>query len=442
MSDPKCKIILRELDNRGGVKSEWALGYTHPVGEEVCDETVTFHDDIEARVKVFKAKEPLTTYAEEGEYADAGLIVRSKGLSLALTLFKFENDECASSLYGTVRCDRLHQVIKKDQNFLTATRDGISWRHPVAKALKEAVEKVLAPIVEKERREKNARRNTDVSRELRNRLDDALDELNKLAGKVLGELDEVVDPGEDVLRPFVPPSGFGFVPDFARIQSGGSASLLLRANLGDRLSAGARITISSDTAQVRVLTNEVMLEAREDHTDIGEARVRVEGRQIGASGKLRAEVEGEIAEATVVVSAKPEIPPVPHERKKRGKKGLFRDVKFPFKPEQGQRVQFTEDGIIEINTGAPSVRPYISRDSGEGSETPQGSILLAELVAEACCSETARIGVTQGTLLSFGGSEGDSIRSHYLKLQNQFTHLIHRLFVRGDLMREAEQENE
>ena len=439
MSNPKRKVILRELDSRGGIKSEWVLGYTAPVGEEICNEIATFHEGLEARVVVSKAGEPLATFAEEGEYADAGLIIRSKGLSLGLTLFRFDNDENAAALFGSVRCDQLHQIIKNDAAFLTATRDGVNWRHPVAKSLKEAVEKILAPIVEKERKDNVARRNKTVGRELRKRLDEALDELNKIASEVLGELEDVGGGGDEGLRPFVPASGFGFVPDFARVQSGKSSVLLVRANLDDRLSAGTPIAISSNTAQVRVVTPEVMLEARDDHPDIGEARVRVEGRQIGASGRLLADALGVTAEATVIVSAKPEPPPDPPvERKKRGKKGLFRDVKFDPSGEVRQRVRFDNDnGTIVISTGAPSVKPYIDATGG-GAETPQASVLLAELVAEAWCFETARIGVEQKGWPSFTGSEGDAIRSHYLKLQNQFTHLIHRLFVKGDWMRDAE----
>ena len=50
--------------------------------------------------------------------------------------------------YGSIQCDHLHDLMKNDEPVLTATRDGINWTHPFAKALKLAVESKLEPLIE------------------------------------------------------------------------------------------------------------------------------------------------------------------------------------------------------------------------------------------------------------------------------------------------------
>lgn len=69
---------------------------------------------VEARLQVFRANEPLSTPAEEGDYADGGFLIISKGVVLALTLFKFEHNEHAARFYGNVICDHLHELLKED----------------------------------------------------------------------------------------------------------------------------------------------------------------------------------------------------------------------------------------------------------------------------------------------------------------------------------------
>ncbi len=429
MSNPSRTVLLREVDGRGKVKSEVTLNHKAPVGVEVLNDAVSIAGfSVEARLQVFRAGEPLSTPAEEGDYADGGLLIISKGVVLALSFFKFEHNEHASRFYGRVTCDHLHELLKKDDSILTATRNGIEWKHPFARALKEAVEAKLEPLVEEERKRAQAEQSSTMNKKLRERLNNALKELNSIADSELGKLSGPGEgPGVKDKKPHLPPSGFGFVPEYAYIQTGKPAGMTLRASVPEKVEAGCLVTIESNNSEVLVLTPQVRIDAREDFPLLGEARVELEGRQVGAEAVITATINGLKAEAMVKVISKREPPTEPREKKEHG--GLFRAFKFDATAEPRQRVKFdpaTSDIIIA--TKAPSVAAYFD-EHGEGSGTPQGQVMLAELVAEAVCFEIARRGVQNETFLYVPGAEGDAVRREHIRLQNEYAHKIHACLV-------------
>ena len=440
MSSAKRTVLLRELDARGKVESELQLSHKSPIGNEVLNETTTIPGyAVEATLQVFRASEPLSTPAEEGEYADGGLLIKSKSVVLALTLFKFEHDENAYRFYGNVVCDHIHELLKSDDNILTATRDGINWKHPFARVLRESMERRLEPLVEEERKRAQAEQSGRMNKKLRERLNTALEELNSIADSELGKL---IGPGEGpgqkgTKPPHLPQSGFGFVPEYAYIQTGKTAGLSLRASVPDKLEAGCLVTIESSDPEVLVLTPQVRIVVREDYTGIGEARVELEGRQVGAEAVIVATIDGLKAEAMVKVISKREPQGEREPKKEHG--GLFRDVKFDPSAEPKQRVRFDRaNSNIIIATKAPSVAAYLD-EHGTGSGTPQGQVLLAELVTEAVCFEIARRGVENGVFLAPAGGEADAVRREYVNLQNKYAHKIHQCFVEANYRRVEDQ---
>jgi hypothetical protein len=81
-----------------------------------------------------------------------------------------------------------------------------------------------------------------------------------------------------------------------------------------------------------------------------------------------------------------------------------------------------------IATAAPSVRIYLDKQDRLDT-TVQGQVLLAELITEAVCREIARSGVERGRFLAPDGAEADAINNHFIRLQNQYAHLIHKYIV-------------
>jgi hypothetical protein len=211
------------------------------------------------------------------------------------------------------------------------------------------------------------------------------------------------------------------------VQTSKAASLTLRAAIPDKLEAGTLVTIESSSPEVMVLTPQVVIQPREDFTGVGQARVELEGRQVGTEAIITARIGGLKCEALVKVISKKEPSRPPHSDKKQS--GLFRDVRFDPRAEPKQRVHFDrEKSQIVVATKAPSVAAYFD-ESGKGHEEPQGQVLLAELITEGVCREIARRGVENGNFLAPAGAQADAIQREYIRLQNQYAHKIHACFV-------------
>ena len=142
MADPKRHVYLRELDGHGKIKQKVESNYKPPTGVQILEEQCEVPGyPATVHLQVFRSDVPLTTPAEEGDIAEGGLLIISKHVVLGLTLLKFESNEYASRFYGYVTCDYLHELLQRvpPEPVLTATRDGIEWKHPFTKVLKGLV---------------------------------------------------------------------------------------------------------------------------------------------------------------------------------------------------------------------------------------------------------------------------------------------------------------
>src|SRR5258708_18309562 len=141
MANTARLIILRNLSSLHTVKHEYSLSYKSPKGELVLDEQFEIEGfPASVHLQLLRSKIQLSTRGEEGDYADAGLLVISKRTIISLTMLKFENDPYASSFYGSIECDYLPDLLKNDAPLLTATRDAINSTTPFAKACNDTIE--------------------------------------------------------------------------------------------------------------------------------------------------------------------------------------------------------------------------------------------------------------------------------------------------------------
>lgn len=422
MADQSRLIILRNLAGADRVKDEYVLSYKPPKGEMVLDEQFEIEGfPASARLQLLRSNLQLSTRGEEGDYADAGLLVISGGTVISLTMLKFENDPYASFFYGSLECDYLHDLLKNDEPVLTATRDGINWSLPFARALKQAVENRIEPLVQVEREHAIQDEQIKLDKQLRRKLDKTIRELNVIASSELSER-RVASDG----RPEPPPSGLEFAPVRMYVQTGQQVTLTLRAHLSGKIHDGATVFIVSDNPEVDVLTPKVRIEAAKDHPHIGIARIQVEGKQVGNEGVVTAYSGDQKAQAVVQVrSRKEDVDETPA----RKHHGLFNDIRFDDRMDPRQRVYLDRvNSSVVIATAAPSVKRYL--DGQHRLDTSaQGQVLLAELITEAVCREIARQGVESGRFLAPEGSEADAIQSHFIRLQNRYAHLIHDVIV-------------
>jgi hypothetical protein len=422
MSNPKRRITLRDILPDGKIRHDHVLSYRSPRGEVILKEKFKIKGyPASAKLEVLRSAIQLSTRAEEGDYADGGLLVISKGTVISLTMLKFENDPYASFFYGSIQCDYLHDLLKNDEPVLTATRDGINWTHPFAKALKLAVEDRLEPLIEAERKHAMHDEQTKLDKRLRQKLDHALHELNTIA---LTELSSQTDQMRKELE--LPPSGIGFFPERVYVQTGQPVTLTLRVKLGETVRAGTTVNVMSNSPEVIVETAQAVVYPHKNDPSVGQARIKVEGRQVGGEGTVTAYVGKLRAQALVQVHSKKEkMIAAPS----KGSRALFTDIRFDDRMDPRQRVYFDRvNSNIVVATAAPSVKIYLDPQDRLDT-TPQGQVLLAELITEAVCREIARSGVERGKFLAPDGAEADAIQSHFIRLQNRYSHMIHEAIV-------------
>ncbi|HMX75879.1 MAG TPA: ATP-binding protein [Anaerolineales bacterium] len=423
MSNPKRKIILRDVPSAEKIRHEHVLSYKSPRGEKVLSEKIKIEGyPAAAKLEVFRSAIQLSTRGEEGDYADGGLLVISRATVISLTMLKFENDPYAGYFYGSIQCDHLHDLLKNDEPVLTATRDGINWSHPFAKALKLAVENKLEPLIEAERKHAVQDEQTHLDKQFRQKIDHALHELNTIA---LNELSDRRDDG-DQKRIDLPPSGIGFFPERVHVQTGQTISLTLFVKLSEKVRPGATVTVISNSPEVIVLNQQAVLQPHKTDDSVGRAHIRVEGRQVGGEGLVTAYIGKQRAQALVQVRSKKETLTIAPSR---SSNALFTDIHFDDRTDPRQRVYFDRvNSSIVIATAAPSVKLYLDKQNRLDT-TVQGQVLLAELITEAVCREIARSGVERGRFLAPDGAEADAINNHFIRLQNQYSHLIHKYIV-------------
>ena len=421
MANESRLIILRHLTGADKIKDEHVLSYKPPKGEKVLDEQFEIEGfPASARLQLLRSNIQLSTRGEEGDYADAGLLVISQGTVISLTMLKFENDPYASYFYGSIECDYLHDLLKNDEPVLTATRDGINWSLPFARALKQAVENRIEPLVQVEREHAIQDEQIKLDKQLRKKLDKTVRELNVIASSELSER-RTSDGKQEP-----PPSGLEFAPVRMYVQTGQQVTLTLRAHLSGKVYNGATVFVVSDNPEVDVLTPKVKIEATKDHPQIGIAKIQVEGKQVGNEGIVTAYMGDQKAQAVVQVRSKKEEVEDTQPKKHHG---LFNDIRFDDRMDPRQRVYLDRvNSTIVVATAAPSVKRYLDGQHRLDTST-QGQVLLAELITEAVCREIARQGVESGKYLAPEGSEADAIQSHFIRLQNRYAHLIHDVIV-------------
>ena len=422
MANQSRLIILRNLAGADKVKDEYVLSYKPPKGEKILDEQFEIEGyPASAHLQLLRSNIQLSTRGEEGDYADAGLLVVSQGTVISLTMLKFENDPYASFFYGSLECDYLHDLLKNDEPVLTATRDGINWSLPFAKALKQSVESRIEPLVQVEREHAIQDEQIKLDKQLRRKLDKTVRELNVIASSELSERRTTSDG-----KPEPPPSGLEFASVRMFVQTGQQVTLTLRAHLSEKIHNGATVFVVSNNPEVDVLTPKIQVNALKEHSEIGIAKIQVEGKQVGNEGIVTAYMGDQKAQVVVQVrSRKEEVEDTPA----RKHHGLFTDIRFDDRMDPRQRVYLDRvNSTIVVATAAPSVKRYLDGQHRLDTST-QGQVLLAELITEAVCREIARQGVESGRFLAPEGSEADAIQSHFIRLQNRYAHLVHDVIV-------------
>ena len=421
-------VVLKHLNATTGKPiQEIQLRYQFPKGRLLEQTSLVLPEsETSCEIVLYRADDPLDTPREQGYIAQAGLLIKGQNAIYDNTLMKFDADVNAQRFYGVVTCRYLDDLLRQDQPILLATREGLDGSHWFVRKLFGRCEEFLEPFVQDEAERARQKIYRTQSRELQDKLVSTLSRLNEIARDELTDLDTTLS--SDQRDPHIPDNGFGFVPEFTNVLTARRRSLSLRA-LTRIIPEGTIAAISSDNPNVSVVTPVVVIEPREGYEWFGEAKVSVEGVQVGAEAIITAECEGLAAEALVRIVAREEPPNGESDRRPR-RRGLFGEIRFSEEANPRQRVRYEHDSkdiIVAVNHA--SVHPYISDVSGAGTDTPQGQVILAELISEAFCGAIARRGVETGRFAAPVGGEVEAIQRNQLDLQNKHSGLIHEIIV-------------
>lgn len=407
------------------------LTYSDPVcawRQDIDEEVLYDEGKFQVTFTICSSAGPLPAPNEVGPYAAGGFLVSANhaaGQSIVFEnqMFGLEHYLGSDHFYGRVDCPHLVELLKSDDTLVLATRDGLDWTHKFNAALKNTIRRVLEPIIKE-----NEQRIKAADREIRDsmykeRIRSVVTGLNEIA---VTELSEVYDSGKTARHPKIPETGFGFVPPFYQILYRKEAHLLIRGRVPDVVEAGDYVKVESDKPEVVVKSSLVALESRDAWPDIAEAKVVVEGVQIGAQAEITASI-GDLRESALVEVIGKRDKPSPPSQPIPNSGGLIRDIVFLKDADPRLRVRYY-DGDIRIATSSGSVAPYLD-EKGTLLSRPESQVLLAELITEAVCQEIARRGVHNGRFIAPPGGEVDAIQREFRRLQNHYAPKIHELVV-------------
>ncbi|GMR19087.1 MAG: hypothetical protein BMS9Abin34_213 [Patescibacteria group bacterium] len=430
VSSSSRDVQLVEKDSHNKIKRQTKLSYIFPKGELYYPrKTINIPEfkDAKVEVEIYRSSEPLSGYESERSLRENGLLIRTKGAILDVTLTrKFEGSNYASRIFGHATCDYIDHLLRTEKEpVVQANRTGVDWTHPFSKALENVLRKEVEICVQaEEKRAKEVEKRLE-SEKTRKRYEASLPALNKIAKDELGNVPGEGEGLDDGKPQQLPPNGFDFMPDYVQIVVDKESTLTLKASVPKVVKSGSTAKIYSDTKEIIVTTTDFIFDENNANPDNGLeiVHVRVLGKQVGAEGVITAEVNGLKSEILVKVISRRK-PPKPVERKR---SGLFSDFDFSSAADPNQRVKFERaNGKIVIATKAPSVATYFGLD-GQGQEEGHCQVMLAELVIEAVCREIARKKIESGD--PFLGEAAEAMNVVHNRLINRYAEKIHRLLV-------------
>ncbi len=232
-ADPNIKV--RVFQYRSGRKIiEDTLDYDFPIGDVIDNFSLTIDKpvkdvalpslNIKGIVCRANIKGGLPGGKDREQRANGLLIVDEKDAVLDLTFLpRFEDAPYLKNIFGIVRIQNIRNVFDwylnngKDSP-LTTSRDGFDLKHEFTKVLFKELSDRLEPIYKREEERFNKTFTEDISKETRQRINDAIKELNKYLKDLIGEGE---GDGPEPTTPCIDPDKvLQFVPDKIKLTLG------------------------------------------------------------------------------------------------------------------------------------------------------------------------------------------------------------------------------
>jgi hypothetical protein len=255
------------------------------------------------------------------------LIVDDKDAVLDLTFLPdFDGAPYLNKIFGIVRVGGLRPVLEHyldqgKESPLTTTRDGFDTKHPFTHFLFGKLQEHLEPIYRKEEEKQNKSEGDELSAEARQRINDALRQLNKYLSSLMGT-GEGSDDGKDPLRDLP----IQFVPAQVKLVVGQTRFVTLLLRSTDAKMKGA-IMVDSSNPKVEVSPNLIEIEKGIKHKELLAYRFSLKCDSLHESASITALADGKEGtleaklEVTDVIAAAVVEPPQEMEFRPRECKG-------------------------------------------------------------------------------------------------------------------------
>lgn len=435
-SDKNRQVFL-EMENLGGLRGRGAghsklttqLHFEPPAIVRSEERKIRVEGLGECLIKINESAEQLA-FNQSDPYSLAGLLVKTEGASLDLSLFGFEGRNAVYYFFGEVYCPGIASKIREgERGLVDSGRSGLRWQNPLCKNLWEEVRKILKLYVERKERELESNRTPSATpEEVKKKLQNVCQLLNRWAREELespptSNGDNGAEPDEITQLTIIPEKGHS-EPGKPR-----TFSVYLPRSRANQDAPRVRVELQDISGRVWLRQPSVPLERHKKHKELLMGHFEVTGENEGDRAYIVARWSSEDDIAEFEVRAPGTSPKGDKPRRSTG--GMFRD--FEFDPTDGpfQRVFYDKKmGLIKIFIKFPPLESYLGQ-SGEGAKTQKGSVLLAELVCEAFCRVVAREKLMETPAPT--GGEVDQYNSLVNDLMRKYSKEIHKALVVHEL---------
>lgn len=408
------EITLVFDDLKRKARSTIPIIFSYPEAKKVKEEDVSlpgYGDKV--KILIYESQKPLDSPRHDA-FGLAGILIKTRSAILENQLFKFENEPAALYFFGEAICEGLEERLRRGETeIIDPNRGGLEWQHEYCQALSNAIERVLEPLVLEKREVLEKKPRKEVKGATKKLLKKLCSELNKLANEELEETIEISEPEPNITNLIIKPETANIQTDKPRAFSVYAPDNLVKDE-------GQVVHIKSDTIDIQPLASTVNLEKYSKYPEkIWYRYFKVVGKSEGAEGNIVVKLGAETAQAKVKVA--------PPRKRETGeitgrKRGFISDIVPDELENPPQRVVYG-NGIIKIYIKFPSIARFI-KSGLEGVESPEGKMLLGELVGDAFCRELVKRKREQGDLLFVPGAEIEGFNTKLNEYQKKYLHLL------------------
>ncbi|MDW8003067.1 MAG: ATP-binding protein [Deltaproteobacteria bacterium] len=385
----------------------------------------------EAQIQIWEAPEPLS-FRKNDASSQAGIVIKTEGAALDISLFGLENEPGANYFYGEIFCPGIAQRVREDadgENLIDFNRRGLNWHdNRLVQEFESQVKEILRPLIEEKK--------TVISSVSLEKMKPLYKYINTFIYEELGDGGHSDDGNgghsdDGISRLDSPMNSLTVYPPKARAlpHMPRHFTLYLPAQLAPADPIIDIVINSSSPFTVEPSTLHLKPHQKED--DLLTGNFAVTGQQEGATALIVCTVRGfqgnpqYEASATITIGQ-----PGHHEKRDTPPSrtgGFIQEIRYIPLKSFTQRAWVDEDKkVIYINSAFPGVASYIKPRPRPKSQMER--VVVAMLVCEAICRYIAARKIERG--LIGGDNSYYAYLAEFDRLLFKCSDIIHQYFIK------------